>query len=169
MSDQQYDKDKTEKLKELYDQAFKIDVKLEINGMMPIKAHKSDAGFDLYATQDIEIKPGQVIKHPLGIRLKLPKATYAEITTKSGLGSKGMLVYAGIIDAGYRGIVHVVASNINTDACNLYGGANIEIKKHDKIAQLILHPYTDQYYINVVNDLDTKSDRGEGGFGSTGR
>src|ERR1035437_10848525 len=101
--------DKIKKVKEEY---FKIEVETLEGGKVPFKANASDAGFDLYATEDIQIFPGQVQKHPLNIKFKLPKGTWGEITSKSGLGAKGLLVYAGVIDQDYRGIPHVVMSNI---------------------------------------------------------
>lgn len=167
-------KDVREQLKTLHDQSFKIDVKVEENGRLPSKAHFSDAGMDLYATQDITIYPGQVQKHPLNIRLKLPEGTWAEITSKSGLGSKGLLVYAGVIDQSYRGIPHVVMSNINliesidSDGFPLMRTEPIIIKKGDKVAQLIMNPYSPHFFLNEVQELDMNTSRGEGGFGSTG-
>jgi len=102
-----------EKLKKLNEELFKIEVKVEENGKLPSKVRSTDAGFDLYATEDISLLPGQSGKSPLNVRFKLPKNTYAEITTKSGLGSKGHSVRAGIIDEEYRGVVHVIHSNVN--------------------------------------------------------
>lgn len=156
------------------EQTFKIDVQIETDGKMPTKAHDSDAGFDLYATSDIILYPGQVIKHPLNIRFKLPHSSWAEITTKSGLGSKGQLVYAGVIDQAYRGIVHVIMTNVNLiegldeDGIPLMRTTPIVIKKGEKVAQLIMNPYSDQFYMNQVNEIDINTERGEGGFGSTG-
>src|ERR1700677_2371277 len=81
-------------------------------GKLPTKANSNDAGFDVYATEDIVLYPGQVKKHPLNIRLNLPPGAWARIETKSGLDRKGMMVWAGVIDEGYRGIPHVIMSNI---------------------------------------------------------
>lgn len=156
-------------------QAFEIEVKVEEGGKMPTKAHASDAGFDVYATEDITLYPGQVKKVPLNIRLKLPNSSWAEITTKSGLGSKGQLVYAGVIDQAYRGIVHVIMTNVNVihsldeDGIPLMNTTPIVIKRGEKVAQLIMNPYCDQFYMKEVQDLDTNTERGEGGFGSTGK
>lgn len=163
-----------DKLKEVIDQindsTFKVEVEVLDGGNLPSKAHKTDAGFDLYATKDMRIPAGSIIKHPLNIKLKLPSGTYAEITSKSGLGSKGLLVYAGIIDEGYRGIPHVVATNVlryNFDGT--INADHIEIKKGDKLAQLIIHPYSPLYFMKQVDKVDTATDRSGAGFGSTGR
>jgi dUTP pyrophosphatase len=156
------------------EQAFKIEVQVEEGGKMPTKAHQSDAGFDVYATEDITLYPGQVKKTPLNIRLKLPHSSWAEITTKSGLGSKGQLVYAGVVDQAYRGIPHVIMTNVNLiegldeEGIPLMRTTPIVIKKGEKVAQLIMNPYCDQFYMVQVDKVETDTDRGEGGFGSTG-
>jgi len=153
---------------------FEIKVKVEEGGLLPFKARQSDAGFDVYATSDITIYPGQVVKHPLNIRLKLPAGTWAEVTSKSGLGAKGLLVYAGVIDEEYRGIVHVIMSNLNLiegldeQGIPLMRTEPIVIKKGEKLAQVILNPYNSSFYMTQVEELDMNTSRGEGGFGSTG-
>jgi dUTP pyrophosphatase len=164
-----------EALKALNDQAYKIEVKVETNGKLPHKVRQTDAGFDLFATEDIYLYPGQSGKTPLNVRLKLPLNTYAEITTKSGLGSKGHSVRAGIIDEEYRGIINVIHSNvalidgIDNDGYPLMRTEPLIIKKGEKLAQLIMHPYSNQYFIEEVQELDMSTSRGEGGFGSTGK
>jgi dUTP pyrophosphatase len=149
-----------EKLKK---QMFRIECEVLEGGKLPFKVRQSDAGFDVYATSDFDLSPGQVVKHPLNIRFKFPKGTWGEITTKSGLGAKGQLVYAGVIDEEYRGIPHVIMTKVSHD------GVILPFKKGDKIAQLIMSPYCDQYYIEQVEAVDTDTSRGEGGFGSTGQ
>lgn len=155
-------------------------VKIQVldNGQLPVKAHKSDAGFDLFATSDFSVEPGQIVKHALNIKLQLPESTYAEITSKSGNGSKGLLVYAGIIDEGYRGIIHAVMTNINHTPYQtwvdgfpkkiLLPGETLTFKKGQKIAQMILHPYSSDYEFQQVDQLDENTSRGLGGFGSSG-
>jgi dUTP pyrophosphatase len=138
-----------------------IKVELLDGGKLPSKANHNDAGFDLYATSDFDIKQGEVVKHPLNIKLELPIGTYGEITTKSGLGSKGILVYAGIIDEGYRGVVHVILTKLNEGP--------MSIKKGQKLAQMIIHPYhSADFQMIQVESVDTNTSRGSGGFGSSG-
>lgn len=159
----------------LHTEHYKIEVEVMADGKLPSKKNQTDAGFDLYATEDITIYPGQVKKHPLNIRMKLPAGTWAEITSKSGLGAQGLLVYAGVIDELYRGIPHVVMSNINViesideNGYPLMRTTPIVIKKGEKLAQLIMSPYSTQFYMEQVDKVDTATDRGEGGFGSTGK
>lgn len=156
-------------------QAFEIKVQVLDGGKMPARAHTTDAGFDLFATEDIVLYPGQVKKTPLNIRLELPNSSWAEITTKSGLGSKGQLVYAGVVDQNYRGIPHVIMTNVNLiegldeEGIPLMRTTPIVIKKGEKVAQLIMNPYSDQFYMTQVEEVSTDTDRGEGGFGSTGK
>lgn len=159
----------------LHKLTYEIKVEVLDGGTMPTKAHVTDAGWDLYATEDITIYPGQVKKTPLNIRLELPAGTWAEIASKSGLGSRGLLVYAGVIDESYRGIPHVVFSNIwvvdsvDSDGFPLLRTDPIVIKKGEKIAQLIMNPYSTAYYMTQVDKVDTNTDRGDNGFGSSGK
>ncbi len=141
---------------------FKIEVEVLEDGKLPCKAHKTDAGFDLFATRDVYAAHGVINKIPLNIKMKLPEGTYAQITSKSGLGSKGLLVYAGIIDESYRGIPHVVCTNLRDN------GEVLLIKKGQKLAQLIMHSYDSRYYMVQVESVSEDTERGTGGFGSSG-
>ena len=137
-------------------------IKCEVleDGTLPQKAHFSDAGYDLFATSDITIAPGEIIKHPLNIKLQLPENCYMEITSKSGNGVRGLLVYAGIIDEAYRGVINVVAHNLTNSP--------LEFKKGAKLAQLIYHPYTKWTQFKQVDKVEENTERGSGGFGSSG-
>jgi dUTP pyrophosphatase len=166
---------KIELLNKLKQDYFKIEVEVLQGGKLPAKKNPTDAGFDLFATEDITIYPGQVMKHPLNIKMKLPKGTWGEITSKSGLGAQGLLVYAGVIDEEYRGIPHVVMSNIwvmqeiGPDGYPLMRVNPIVIKKGEKLAQFIMNPYSSEFYIEQVETVDANTSRGAGGFGSTGK
>lgn len=159
----------------IFQEMHEIKVEVLEGGKMPSKAHATDAGWDLYATEDITIYPGQVMKHPLNIRMQLPPNTWAEITSKSGLGAKGLMVYAGVIDQAYRGIPHVVFTNlwiidqIDEQGFPLMRTQPIVIKKGEKLAQLIMNPYNDNFFMTQVDKVETDTDRGSGGFGSSGK
>lgn len=177
MSPESFNKDNQailESLKSIHRDTFEIKVQVLDGGKMPVKANPTDAGWDVFAIGDVVIYPGQVRKHPLNIRLELPQGTWAEITSKSGLGSKGLMVYAGVIDQNYRGVPHVVFTNLWTidsldeDGCPLMRTEPIVIKKGEKLAQLIMNPHSEHYYMTQVDSIDTNTDRGEGGFGSSG-
>ncbi len=151
-------------LDSLRDQMYRIEVEVLEGGTLPQKAHPTDAGFDLYATEDIEIRPGQIIKHPLNIHFKLPANSWGSIQTKSGLGSKGMLVFAGVIDQDYRGVPHVIATNLNYEQ-----NVPIVIKKGQKIAQMTMQPHSTAFFVKQVDTVVSDTLRGAGGFGSTGK
>jgi len=129
-------------------------------GKLPVKAHKTDAGFDLFATKDIVFERGKVTKHPLGFRMELPAGTYAHIKGKSGLGCRGLSLLAEIVDESYRGEPNVVATNIVDEP--------IHIKAGNKVCQMIIHPFGPDYTIEQVLLVDENTDRGAGGFGSSG-
>jgi len=158
-----------ERMRQMHKDQFEIKVEVLDGGKLPTKAHSSDAGFDLYATEDITLFPGNVLKHPLNIRMHLPCGTWAEITTKSGLGAKGQLVYAGVVDEAYRGIPHVIMTNVRLFDGWADNKEPIIIKKGEKVAQLIMNPYNSNFYMTQVETVDTNTSRGEGGFGSTGK
>ena len=139
-----------------------VEIEVLEGGKLPSKAHPSDAGLDVFATSDVKLTSGVVVKHPLNIRIKFPKGVWGRIETKSGLGAKGMITWSGIIDSCYRGIPHVIATNLTCDG-------KIEIKAGQKLAQLILEPYSPDYIIVQIDHIDTATERGEGGFGSSGK
>ena len=138
-----------------------IFVEVMEGGRLPVKAHPTDAGFDLFSTSDIVLMQGAIVKHPLNIRMMLPDGSWARIETKSGLGSKGMLVFAGVVDQSYRGVPHVIATNLSDNL--------IYIKKGDKIAQMTMNPHHNNYQIVQVESVSTDTDRGTSGFGASGK
>jgi dUTP pyrophosphatase len=150
-----------DQMKLIVEQLYQIKVEVLPGGTVPTKAHASDAGFDLYCSDDVEILPGQIIKHPLNIRLELPVNTYAQIESRSGLGLKGFLPLSKIIDRAYRGVPHIVATNV--------GPNPLVFKKGDRIAQMIIHSHSEHYYMQQVDKVDTETDRGDGGFGNSGQ
>lgn len=147
-----------------------IEVEIEEDGYLPTKANVDDAGFDLRATHDIIIYPGQVVKHPLNVKMKFSHGdNYASIESKSGLGAKGLLIFAGVIDAGYRGRVHAVMSNLKlTNADGTPNQEPIVIKKGDKLCQFIPFPFSTKYQILQIAKIEATTTRGTGGFGSSG-
>lgn len=176
--------------KGVYQSLYQIRCEVLEGGKLPVKAHNSDAGFDLFATEDVVIHPGEIVKHPLNIKLELPVNSWARIETKSGLGSKGMLVYAGVIDRDYRGIPHVVCTNLKmkrteersvanivnpnlppeeTEEVLVDNDAPIVIHKGEKIAQMTINPHSEEFHIKQVDKVDERTSRGSGGFGSTGK
>jgi dUTP pyrophosphatase len=137
------------KIKKLYD-----DVKL------PSYAHEGDAGIDIYSYENYELKPNERKVFKTGITSSFPDGYVALIWDRSGnAAKKGLKTMAGVIDSGYRGEWGIVLLNTSIET-------HI-IKKDDKIAQCLIQPIINAD-IEEVNDLDL-SERGEKGFGSTGR
>ena len=129
---------------------------------VPTYAHETDAAADLYAMEEQTIKAhtyGNMIR--TGVKIQLPEGWLAMILPRSSIGTKTPLRLSnsvGLIDSGYRGELGVLFDNTSTGA--------VEIKKGDRIAQLLVMP-SYRFQPKVVESLED-SDRGEGGFGSTG-
>tara|TARA_Y100000816_G_C25980229_1_gene511766 strand:+ start:321 stop:749 length:429 start_codon:yes stop_codon:yes gene_type:complete len=129
------------------------------DAVLPIRKSTDAAGYDLSSNEDVSIEPGKwkLIKTDIGFTV--PKNTYGQIANRSGLSCKGVMVGAGIIDRDYTGEVKVLLFNLNSEN-------QLEIKKHDRIAQLIIKKISTPE-VQEVYDLEL-TDRGDGGFGSTG-
>jgi dUTP pyrophosphatase len=133
---------------------------LSEDAVAPKKANKFDAGYDLSSIEDMIIPVNSRAIVPTGIAVATPINTYARIAPRSGLAAKhGIDVFAGVVDAGYRGEIKVILFNSSNE--------NFIIKKGDRIAQLILEMIATPETI-ITNDLPSIDDRGEGGFGSSG-
>ena len=134
--------------------------KTKDNATLPTYAHVTDAGFDLYSCEDYILKPGERHVFNIGLISEFSDGYFVVIKPKSGLAVKaGIDVLAGIIDSGYRGEWGVALINL--------GQEPYEFKTGDKLAQGIILPY-EQAAIVETSDLG-ESDRGTGGFGSTGK
>ncbi|HBX66170.1 MAG: dUTP diphosphatase [Balneola sp.] len=121
------------------------------------------AGMDIRAavTESITLKPGDRTLIPTGFQMALPEGYEAQIRPRSGLAIRNgitMLNSPGTIDADYRGEVKVIAIN--------HGQEDFVVNHGDRIAQMVIAPVT-QLPLLEVDELD-ETDRGEGGFGSTG-
>ena len=131
---------------------------------LPTKAYSGDAGWDLYVDSEIEriirIEPGKRALISTGCAFAIPEGYYGRIADRSSVAWKsGCHVLAGVVDSAYRGEVKVVLMNL-TDK-------TVEIEHKQKIAQLVVTKiYTGE--LEEVEDLDN-TDRGQGGFGSSGK
>ena len=128
----------------------------------PAYAHPGDAGADLVSTEDVTLQPGQRATVGTGVSIALPDGYVGLVVPRSGLAARhGITVVnsPGTVDAGYRGEIRVTL--LNTDATEPYS-----ISPGDRIAQLIVMPVTRARFIPV--ERLPGSQRGEGGFGSTG-
>ncbi|GAA3179295.1 dUTP diphosphatase [Nonomuraea roseoviolacea subsp. carminata] len=129
----------------------------------PAYAHPGDAGADLHAACDAELKPGERAVVPTGVAIALPEGYAAFVHPRSGLAARHgvTLVNApGTVDAGYRGEIKVTM--INTDAREPF-----LVRRGDRIAQLVVQRVERAAFREVARLPE--SARGAGGFGSTGR
>lgn len=127
----------------------------------PKRAVDGDVGYDIRSHIEKVLEPGQTRKIPTGLYLELPRNTFGMICSKSGLAlNYGIIVLnsPGIIDSGYRGMIHVILKN-TSDTPHI-------ISHHNKIAQLIILKYSNIKFTPVSQLEDTA--RGSKGFGSTG-
>lgn len=132
------------------------------NGTKPTRGTPGSAGYDLYAAEDYMIQPG-CVGYAISTDIwpaKMPKGVYGRIAPRSGLAFKHHCdILAGVIDPDYRGEIKVLITSPY---------APFQVKKGDRIAQLILECYRDDE-ITVIDKKDAENTtRGEGGFGSTG-
>lgn len=129
---------------------------------IPTYGHPGDAGADLRSSQALSIAPGERAMVSTGISIALPAGKVAFVVPRSGLAAKhGITVVnsPGTVDAGYRGEVKVLL--LNTDSSETF-----EIEKGDRIAQMIIMDYVQARFVPA--ESLPGSDRGDGGFGSTG-
>ncbi|KQQ95468.1 deoxyuridine 5'-triphosphate nucleotidohydrolase [Leifsonia sp. Leaf325] len=129
---------------------------------LPSYSHPGDAGADLHSSEALVLEPGQRATVGTGVAIALPDGYAAFVVPRSGLASKHGITIVnspGTVDAGYRGEIKVAL--LNTDSSMPYS-----VAVGDRIAQLIIMPVTRARFIEV--ERLPGSDRGEGGFGSTG-
>lgn len=139
--------------------------KLSENAVLPTKGSSQAAGYDLYACLEdsITVEPNETVIIKTGISIALSEGTFGGIFARSGLATKQGLRPAncvGIVDSDYRGEIMVAIHNDNNNFSRM-------ISNHDRIAQLIIIPYLNVEFEEVKN-LDS-TERGNGGFGSSGK
>ena len=138
--------------------------KLTDTAQIPTKGNPSDAGWDLYADEDVTIAPKETKLISTGIAMAIPEGNVGLIWDRSSMGVKGVHRHAGVIDCGYRGEIKVCLHNAGVA---LGSDSSYEIKRGDRIAQLLIQHIPD-FSISEVETLST-TPRGDGGFGSTGK
>lgn len=144
-----------------------VTIKITMEGgykcdLFPTKAHKDDAAYDLRSSQDIDLPVGKSTLIHTGIFMQLPVGYEAQIRPRSGLALKNNITLTnspGTIDAGYRDEVGVIAYNAGSEV--------FVVKRGDRIAQMVINklPEVELVFADELGD----SQRGEGGFGSTGK
>ncbi len=154
--------------------------KISPSAIKPENQHAGDAGFDIFSDIRVTINPMQRAVVSTGISIEIPEGYYGRIAPRSGLAvKKGLDVLAGVVDSNYRGELGVVLINLNLPDSlfdkskrnsameSMFGERNkIEINPGDRVAQLIIEKcYTPDWV--EVSDF-SESERGSGGFGSSG-
>lgn len=141
-----------------------IRYKLLDGGRAPERKSKNAAGFDLYAAKNTRVWHGIPGIIPTGVCLEMPDGMYAQVVSRSGLMSTGVQVSTGIIDADYRGEISVVLNNFRTSGPYWVG-------RGDRIAQLVFLPIPHEVLVGDMVQVDelSETERGSGGFGSTGK
>ncbi|NQV91732.1 dUTP diphosphatase [Candidatus Woesearchaeota archaeon] len=133
--------------------------KLHEDAVVPRYAKEHDAGMDFFSNESLVLQPGERKLVSTGISMAIPQGYVGLIWDKSGIATKhGLKTMAGVIDAGYRGEIKILIHNLSNE--------KYVIEKGNKVAQMLIQP-VEQREIIIVSELDS-SDRGEGGFGSTG-
>lgn len=130
----------------------------EDTAFLPKRANSTDAGADLMSTENLEIWPGEQKLVDTGVAVKIPEGYAGFVFNRSSQGKKGITIphSVGVIDADYRGNIKVILKNIGEDP--------YKIERGDRIAQLVLVPVLLVEFEDIWNDTE----RGMGGFGSTG-
>lgn len=133
-------------------------VKLDKGAYMPTRAHKTDAGLDLYSPINTTIYPDDSVCIDTGVHLEIPEGYVGDIKSKSGLMVNEDIVTDGTVDCGYTGSIRVKLFN--------HGMTEVRIVKGQKIAQIVIKKIITPE-LELVDELG-ETERGDNGFGSTG-
>jgi dUTP pyrophosphatase len=138
-------------------------LRLDPAARLPARAHDGDAGYDLHALEPARLEPGERTSVRTGIALEIPPGHAGLVLPRSGAAARhgiALVNAPGLIDAGYRGEVRVLL--LNTDRSEPF-----EVAPGDRVAQLVV-VRVETPDVEEATAL-TATDRGEGGFGSSGR
>jgi len=134
--------------------------KITEDAIIPKYATKDDAGMDLFAVENVELEPMQRAQIGTGIAMEIPEGHVGLIWDKSGLSHKfGIKTLGGVVDSGYRGEIKIGVINL--------GKEKYVFEKGHKVAQMIIQKKETPEIVESVGL--NNSERGEGGFGSTGK
>ena len=140
----------------------KIKLEPECSNLFPTKAHPDDAGYDLYSSIDAVLEPLSGMAIPIGFAMELPSGYEAQIRPRSGLAAKHHITVTnspGTVDANYRGEIKAILYNL--------GKEPFVIQRGDRIAQMVICKLLE---INLIEATELyETDRGSGGFGSSGK
>ena len=130
-------------------------------GRIPSYHYEGDAGLDLYTSETVTLEPGEIKSIPTRIALEIPKGYVGLVWDKSGLAMKrGLKVLGGVVDSGYRGEIIIGMVNLSKESYRFARG--------EKVAQMVIQE-KEFVVIEEVEELEEETDRGEKGFGSSGK
>jgi dUTP pyrophosphatase len=136
-----------------------VQCRVDDPAFLPTRAHSTDAGADLKSTEMLEIYPNEQKLVDTGVAVKIPAGYAGFVFNRSSQGKNGIILpnSVGVIDSDYRGNIKVLLKNISD--------APYKISRGDRIAQLVIMPVLLVDFVDAWNDTE----RGTGGFGSTGK
>ena len=146
---------------------MKIKVKLDEGAFAPESAHTADAGYDLRTPIDFSIPAGGFAIIDTGVHIQIPEGYVGFLKSKSGLNVKCHITGEGVIDSGYTGSIVVKLYNHEKNITSFVDVFGKHFERGDKIIQLVLLPIF-KPELEIVDSLE-ETERGDGGFGSTGR
>ena len=138
---------------------MRLKVVLDEGARMPVRAHPFDAGMDLFTREEKTVPAGGSAVFDTGVHIEIPEGYAGFIKSKSGLNIKHGLVAEGVIDAGYTGPIVVKLYN--------HGTEDFRFRAGDKLTQLVILPVA-LPELEQADSLEA-TERGDAGFGSTGR
>ena len=137
-----------------------LNVQIDEGCFLPSQAYKNDAGFDLKSPYNYILKANNNIVINTGVHIQLPENYAALVVSKSGLNIKNNIISTGLIDEGYTGPIIIKLYNL--------GNTDYEIKRGDKISQIVIIR-NDKFTIRETSEFSKISERGDKGFGSSGK
>ena len=138
-----------------------IDYYLDDGAFAPVRAHSADAGLDLRSRTDTAIKPHSGASFDTGVHVNIPEGYGGFLKAKSGLNVKHDIFGTGVIDAGYTGPIVVKLYNL--------GDKTYTVHRGDKIIQLVISKVETPEPVETITFNEVASNRGENGFGSSGK
>lgn len=129
-------------------------VKLREDVKLPTKSHELDCGLDLYLLDDVDMQPMQTVCLDTGLAMDIPEGFAGILAPRSSIAKKGIVVHPAIIDPGYKGEVHIIATNCSNNTYNF--------KRGDRLCSLVCY--------SILNPtINPEDNRGASGLGGSGR
>lgn len=136
-------------------------MRLHGDAKQPIRAYETDAGWDIYGSEDLDLPPNSHTNISTGIAIEVQPGWSYDVRGRSGLNRVGVIAALGLCDARYTGEIRVVLSNLS--------GEHYAIKKGERVGQVKLNPVWDMPHQEVKKFNPKPGTRGANGWGSSGR